>query len=282
VRLLIAGQGWIAVRTARLLAGLHSVLGQDVRLEVIRNAGDKGIDTWMPSLARLACGAGWPVHRCAEAAGLSRGDILLSLQHDRIIDCAALGGAAAYNLHFARLPEYRGSLTSAIATRQGAAVAGVTLHVLEPAVDAGPVIAIREFALPAFCTAYDLYCLYHRHGFDLLTSKLDALLTGQVTAVPQDDAAATTFYRTAIDFSDIELSDFARPADQIRDWVRSLIFPPRQYPTFMRREIASCYTLKLALPQAWPPGTVIHQSAALAIVSCQQDLLCLELRSENG
>jgi UDP-4-amino-4-deoxy-L-arabinose formyltransferase/UDP-glucuronic acid dehydrogenase (UDP-4-keto-hexauronic acid decarboxylating) len=184
-----------------------------------------------------------PVHDRSERTGLGLGDVLLSLQHDRIVDCAALGGAAAYNLHFAHLPRYRGSLTSALPIRRGETQVGVTLHVLVPEVDSGPVIAQRAFELPPFCTAYDLYRLYHAHGFDLLKENLEALLSGNVVAVPQDDAAATTFYRSAVDFADTDLTDFDRTAVEVRDWLRSLIFPPSQYPMFRNRKVEGCYTL---------------------------------------
>lgn len=276
MRVAIAGRGWMAVRAARLLAALVAANAVDARIEVVRNRNDPGEDTWLPSLAALAAARGWPMHDRAERAGLGAEDVLLSLQHDRIVDCAALGSAAAYNLHFAHLPRYRGSLTSALPIRHGDAEVGVTLHVLVPEVDAGPVIATRAFKIPPFCTAYDLYRLYHAYGFELLKEYLEPLLRGDVVAVPQDDKAATTFYRGAIDFTDTDLTDFDRSAAEVRDWVRSLIFPPAQYPTFRDRKVSGCYALTSSSINAKPPGTVIHLEPDLAIVACRADLVCLE------
>jgi methionyl-tRNA formyltransferase len=266
----------MAIRTARLLAALVAANDLDARIEVVRNGNDTGEDSWLPSLAGFAAARGWSVHERAERAGLGADDLLLSLQHDRIVDCAALGGAAAYNLHFADLPRYRGSLTSALPIRHGEAQVGVTLHVLVPEVDAGPIVAKRAFEIPPFCTAYGLYRLYHAYGFELLKDNLKALLSGDVVAVPQDDTAATTFYRSAIDFADTDLTDFDRTATELRDWLRSLIFPPSQHPTFRGQNVGGCYTLAGSSIKPEPPGTVIHCDPDLAMVTCRDGLLCLE------
>ena len=49
MRVVVAGQGWIAVRAARLLAGLVVAKDLDAHIEVARNRGDTGEDTWLPS-----------------------------------------------------------------------------------------------------------------------------------------------------------------------------------------------------------------------------------------
>ena len=216
------------------------------------------------------------MHERVERAGLGADDVLLSLQYDRIVDCTGIGGAAAYNLHFAYLPRYRGSLTSALPIRHGETQVGVTLHVLVAQVDAGPIIAKRAFEIPPFATAYDVYRLYHAHGFELLKENLEALLTGDVVAVPQVDAAATTFYRSAIDFADTDLSDFDRTAAEVGAWLRSLIFPPAQYPSFQGRKIGACYTLDCLPVKPEPPGTVIYSDTDLAIVACRDGQVGLE------
>lgn len=275
----IAGKGWIAVRTARLLAALIAVRRMDASIDIVRNCDDTGTDSWLPSLAHLARQRGWKIHETPGEAGLGPGDIFLSLQYDRIVDCADIAGAAAYNLHFANLPRYRGSLTSSLPIRHGETEAGVTLHLLVQEVDAGPVIASRTFELPPFCTAYDLYRAYHEYGFDLLKDYLPALLSGDVRATPQDDSMATTFYRTAIDFSDIELDDFSRDAAQVRDWCRSLIFPPAQYPIYGGRRIGSCSVVNwdAASSACTAPGTVAYSDTDQAVITCRTGAVWLEL-----
>ncbi|MGW4209314.1 formyltransferase family protein [Lentzea sp. NPDC004789] len=278
MRVVVAGKGWLAVRGARLLAALIAVSGRDAVVEVVRNRSESGRDTWLPSLVALAERRGWPVHDRLEKAELGPGDMFLSLQHDRVVDCAALGGAAAYNLHFAALPRYRGSLAAALPVRHGETAVGVTLHVLVQKVDAGPIIARRTFPLPVFSSAYDLYRAYHDHGFELFKEHAAALLDGAVQAEPQDEALATVFSRKAIDFSDSELTDLDRDVDEVRDWCRSLIFPPEQYPTYRGRLIASCFSLRWGRDGVggYSPGTVVHEDPDQVILSCRSGELGLE------
>jgi methionyl-tRNA formyltransferase len=278
MRVVVAGKGWLAFRAACLLEALTPGWGIRSTIEVVRNGDDPGRDTWLPSLVQLASDRGWPVHRGAAEAALGRGDVLLSLQHDRIVDCRALGGAAAFNLHFARLPRYRGSLTSAWPIRNGDRYAGVTLHVLTEVVDGGPVIASREFPLPAFYTAYELYQAYHAHGFELLKEQLESLLRGTYVAVPQDDAGATIYTRQSIDFSDLELRDFAGSAPAVRDHCRSLIFPPRHHPTFRGRPVRGCIAVDAGSSAGLPPGSVVAEGPEYALVACGSGLVWLEYR----
>jgi methionyl-tRNA formyltransferase len=272
----IAGKGWMAVRAARLLAALIEVERLDATIEVVSNRDDTGTDTWLPSLVAVASARGWRVHDTPAQANLGAGDVFLSLQYDRIVRCADLGGAAAYNLHFAPLPRYRGSLTSSLTIRRGETQTGVTLHRLVQEVDAGPIIAARTFEVPEFYTAYDLYRAYHDFGFDLLKDNMSALLRGSVAATPQDDAAATAFNRTAIDFNDIQLDDFDLDAGRVRDWCRSLIFPPTQYPVYDGRLIRSCSVVD------WDNGvsavgTVLYKDPDQVVVKCRAGGVWLEL-----
>jgi methionyl-tRNA formyltransferase len=272
----IAGKGWMAVRAARLLAALIEVERIDATIEVVSNRDDTGQDSWLPSLVALATARGWHIHNTPAQANLGAGDVFLSLQYDRIVRCADLGGAAAYNLHFAPLPRYRGSLTSSLTIRRGDTQTGVTLHRLVQEVDAGPIIAARTFEVPEFYTAYDLYRAYHDYGFDLLKDNMPALLRGTVAATPQDDAAATTFNRSAIDFHDIQLDDFDLDAERVRDWCRSLIFPPTQYPVYDGRLIQSCSVV------GWDDGvsaagTVLYKDPDQVVVKCRTGGVWLEL-----
>jgi methionyl-tRNA formyltransferase len=235
----------------------------------------------MPSLLNLAQRQRWRVNDRVESMGLTSDDVLLSMQYDRIIDCSQLGGARAYNLHFAPLPRYRGSLTSALTVRHGEPESAVTLHELVAGVDAGAVIGALPFPVPTFFTTFDLYLAYHRHGFELFRGHALSLLRGTAVAVPQDDSKATMFKRDAIDFADAALERFDLPADQVRNWCRSLIFPPRQCPTFRGRSITACYTVDF-LDVRPTPGTVVHDSGGLALVACKDGLLALEFEASEA
>lgn len=71
---------------------------------------------------------------------LRPGDVLLSVQYDRIVSRGELAGfSGAYNLHFGLLPDYRGCFPLKWAIINGDPV-GVSLHYMVPEIDAGPVI----------------------------------------------------------------------------------------------------------------------------------------------
>ncbi len=274
--MVIGGKGWLAVRAAELVETLIASGLVDARIEVVRTLDDDGRDSWMPSLVAVGKSKGWPVLDAIETAGLTADDRFLSLQYDRIVDCTALAGVPAYNLHFAYLPRYRGSLTSALPLRNGESTVGVTLHELVQEVDAGPIIAQSAFPVPPFLTAFDLYRAYHDHGFELLKAHLPALIAGRVTAVPQDHANATAFTRRSVDFSDVRLVDFDRDAATVRDHCRSLVFPPAQYPTFHGRPVASAYVIEWPDASGPQAGTELVADARRAVVACKTDLVCFE------
>jgi methionyl-tRNA formyltransferase len=276
VRVLIAGKGEIAVRTAALLAGLAEAGLTPARPEVVPDRGDDGTDSWLPSLRRRARARGWPVHGSVAECGLGPGDVLLSLQHDRILTIADLGGARAYNLHFAEVPRYRGVHTSIWPLRRGETAAAVTLHVLTEMVDAGPVVAFRRFELAPFASARDLYATCHRHGFELVKDHLRDLLDGTVRPTPQASTGATTYRRADLDLSDVELRDFTGTAEQVRDRCRSLIFPPFQLPRFEGERVVACYALAWHDP-ARVPGTVLSRQPDHVLVACGRGVVGLEL-----
>jgi methionyl-tRNA formyltransferase len=272
----VAGKGWVAIRVVGLLDLLGAAGTIDASVSVVRNRDDDGVDGWMPSLVRCARAWGVPVHDRVEDAGLGSNDVLLSLQHDRIVAAAALGGAAAFNLHFSDLPRYRGSLSSVWPIRRGEHRAGVTLHVLTDEVDGGPIVATRGFELTTSHTAFQLYLDYHRHGFDLVRDNLGSLLDGTWSAEPQDAGRATTFRRASVDFDRLEVDDFDRPAEVVRDAFRSLVFDPLQLPTFGGRPVRACSVLGWVTADGHRPGDVIGATSTGAAVACADAAVYVE------
>jgi methionyl-tRNA formyltransferase len=275
MKMVIAGRGWLAVRGARLFAMLAHLQPGGARLVCVPTASDGVEPTWRPSLREEARANGWPcVDRIAEA-GLGPSDLLLSLQFDRIVHDAELGGARALNLHFSLLPRHRGSLSCfwPIAARDE--VAGVTLHELTAEVDAGPIIAARSFPLPTFVTAGQLYRLFHSHGFELLAEQAEAVLTGTYPTRRQPAGGPPAHRRRDVEFTSLEITDFDRPAAAVRDSCLALVFPEFQVPTFRGRPVEQAY----ALPSGrtgHAVGDVVAQTERSALVRCADALVCFE------
>lgn len=96
------------------------------------------------------------------------------------------------NLHPSLLPRYRGPSPVATAILDGAASTGLTLMLLDPGMDTGPILAQQEYPLTGRETAADLTADLFTLGTQLLLANLNPWVSGQLPAHPQDETQATT------------------------------------------------------------------------------------------
>lgn len=266
MKLLIAGKSFIGCHSLRHARDMQAIGATGYTLLALPNAGDDA--AWEPSMRRTARQLGVDVITGIAAAGLTGGDIFLSVEYDRKVRIEELGGARAYNLHLAALPGYRGCLNSTWPLRNGESTAAATLHQLTEKIDAGPVIAVRQFQISAFHTAFDLYLLLQRHGFELVKEQFAGMLTADHVLQPQAAGQAAFYARDSIDFQALDVGDFERPARVVDSWVRSLIFPPRQLPRFGGRGISACECIALPRRKQHRPGEVAISSGSHAVIAC--------------
>ncbi len=281
-RILLCGKGLLACRAVGYLDDLTALLVPDWRLAGLPVAADAGIDTWEPSFRKACAERGVEMVASVATARLGPGDVLFSLQYDRIIRLEELGGARAFNLHFSALPQYRGCFPSVWPLRQGEKRAGVTLHVLTAGIDDGDVVDQRCFDLPGFLTAYDLYRLYHLHGHELLRCNVEAILNGKEKALPQDASRASYYDRKSIDFAQRELRCREMAVGECVNLARSLMFEPYQMPTFEGREVVSCEPVEWRAGREAMPSlpAVMQQNACSAVVRCKDGFVRLCFRSD--
>ncbi|AEK63129.1 formyltransferase family protein [Collimonas fungivorans] len=266
MKLLIAGKSFIGCHSLRHASDMRALGITGYTLLALPNAG--GDTAWEPSMRRTARQLGVDIVDDIAAAGLSGSDIFLSVEYDRKVRIEDLGGARAYNLHLAALPGYRGCLNSTWPLRNGESTAAATLHQLTDKIDAGPVIAVRRFQISAFHSAFDLYLLLQRHGFELVKEQFAAMLTADHVLQPQAAGQAAFYARGSIDFQSLDVGDFERPARVVDGWVRSLIFPPHQLPRFGGRAICACECIALPRRKQHRPGEVAAGSGSHAVIAC--------------
>ncbi len=96
------------------------------------------------------------------------------------------------NIHPSLLPRYRGPAPVATAILDGAAVTGVTLMLLDPGMDTGPILAQQDYPLTGNETADFLTDALFALGVQLLLDNLNPWVSGQLLAQPQDETRATT------------------------------------------------------------------------------------------
>ena len=143
-----------------------------------------------------------------------RPDVLVVAAYGRLLPGPVLEAAAGgcLNLHPSLLPKYRGPSPVATAIRDGIESTGVTLMLLDEGMDSGPIIAQREHPIVPSDTAGSLTAELFRVGADLLLENLDGWVSEEITAVPQDEDAAS--FTRKLERSD-GAADWSLPAGQL-------------------------------------------------------------------
>lgn len=124
------------------------------------------------------------------------------------------------NIHPSLLPRYRGASPIEGAILAGDSETGVSLMRINEKMDQGPVYVQEQLKLNGHEIKTDLSAMLSKIGARLLVDNLPGILSGQIVAKPQDDAAAT--YVKLIQKSDGEI-DWSKPAQQIEREVRAYI-----------------------------------------------------------
>lgn len=97
----------------------------------------------------------------------------------------------AINIHPSLLPEGRGPDPLFWTLRRGDGVAGVTVHLLSDAYDAGPVLSTRTVLYPDGTSEARLEECLARTGGTIAATSIRALMSGTAVAVEQDESMAT-------------------------------------------------------------------------------------------
>ncbi len=274
-RVAIIGRTTLAVACLDIVraAGDHIVA-------VIPDASDDGRDGWQRSLRGaaerdgLAILDGTPVNHADFVASLAelQPDFLLSFQAAPILRAPLIGTArvAALNVHYGPLPRYRGVAPIAWALLNGEREHGVTLHVIEPGIDSGPIVASRAVRVEPGDTGRTLYDRCLDAGIGLFRDSWASVREQEpVVATPQDDAEALYYNRWAIDFADRRVR-WTADCRAIANRIRALIFPPFQYPEF---GLPDGPTLEIGTvtwdrePHRGRPGEILVLEAATIVVA---------------
>ena len=105
-----------------------------------------------------------------------------------IIDAFPLG---MLNIHYSLLPKYRGASPVEQAILSGDEKTGVTIQKLVFKLDAGPIIAVREFPIDNQVTTPELKNKLTELGGELLLETLPKYLAGEITPTEQDESEAS-------------------------------------------------------------------------------------------
>lgn len=128
-----------------------------------------------------------------------------------------------FNLHASLLPQYRGAAPINWAVINGDTETGITTFFLKHEIDTGEVI--QQVRVPIADTD-DVGIVHDRLmmlGGQLVTETVDAILSGQVTTIPQEEMASGEVLRPAPKiFKETCRIQWDNPAKRIYDFVRGL------------------------------------------------------------
>ena len=272
-------------------------------LEVIRAAGDElacvvvdpadaGEDGWQPSLRRAAASAEARIEATSnlndpafvETLRSLEPDVLVSIQAAQIMRRALLETPriGAVNLHFGPLPRYRGVAPIAWAIINGEDATAVTLHVMDPGIDSGPILAAATVPIGRDETARSLYDRCTEAAIDLFATEWPRIRGGALDGRPQD-GASLYYNRHSIDFNRRTIG-WQRDARDIANWTRALIFPPMQLPHVMvdGRQVDVGAVSWDREPHAARPGEVLEAADGRVVVAAPGGRVILCELSRQG
>ena len=217
-----------------------------------------------------AVGLGLPVFQPSSLRTPEAVEELASLRPDVIVVCAfgqilrqpvlGIPPRGVVNVHPSLLPRHRGATPIQTAILAGDEETGVSIMLMDPGMDTGPILRQRSLAISSRDSAGSLGEKLSRLAADLLGETLPLWVASKIEPQPQDEAQAT--YSSLIQKEDAAI-DWTRPAVGIWRQVRAMNPWPGAFATLDAETIH--------VWEAWPlpgeggagePGTVLPLSPA--------------------
>ncbi len=188
----------------------------------------------------------------------------------RILELPRLG---CVNVHASLLPRWRGAAPIQWALRDGDAESGVCLMVMEEGLDTGAVYARTTTAITADDTGQTLHDRLSRQGAELLSAQLDALIAGELTPTPQDDAQTT--YARMLTREDGRL-DWSGPAASLDNHIRGFYPWPGAWTTLPGGKLLKLFPPVTITRGDGAPGEVLGCDGSGLTLACGEGAIRVE------
>ena len=257
--IVIAGKNDIAVY-GLLLAIEYFNLDEII---VVTNKNDLGVDGWQQSLSKAAENKGVVIKSLNEVYN-SKIDYFISLEFDQIVTPEKFSTENIYNIHFSKLPKYKGMYTSVWPILFGDKEAGVTLHKIDCGIDTGDIVAQKIFKLAESDRSQDCYRKYIENSKKLLTVWFKKIIDGRISPIKQTAVGASYFSTKTVDYANLKI-DFKKTAWQIQRQVYAFSFRPYQLLSFNKQEVTDVVITEHKSTLA--PGTIILKNNEYTLIS---------------
>ncbi|MXV52831.1 hypothetical protein GS399_17805 [Pedobacter sp. HMF7647] len=224
----------------------------DLEVIAIANSTDDGVNNWQPSLRHYCKKNNIPVVQLTDVYEIAN-LLFLSLEFDKIIQPEFFKTDKLFNIHFSKLPAYKGMFTSILPIRNGEIETGVTLHKIDSGIDTGDIIDQQIIPINLELTARQLYEKYLQAGIDLIKKQFAALVSENRDCFTQSIIGSSYYSKKTIDFGNLKIN-LNKTAFEIHNQIRSLIFRDYQLPIVHDRKIYK--SILLSVPTKGKPGTV--------------------------
>ena len=182
--------------------------------------------------------------------------IFLSTEFDRIIKPDRFKSKELFNIHFSKLPKYKGCHTAAMPILNGEKVTGVTFHLIDAGIDTGNIIDQRDLLIESNDTCGSLYLKLIKLGTEVVIANLECVIEHSYNVYPQAIDDSTYYPRTDIDYATSTI-DYNRTALQIDRQIRAFSFRAYQHPSFNKIPIVSAKITREKSTEK--PGTLISE-----------------------
>nr|AXL04833.1 dTDP-D-Fuc3N acetylase [Aeromonas hydrophila] len=255
----VAGKNNIAVNVVEHIRENYP----GVSIQAVVNSTDKGIDGFQRSFKKYCQLNDINIIELSDAYEIDD-LVFLSLEFDKIIKPYLFKSEHLYNIHFSKLPAYKGMYTSAWPIINGEAETGVTLHRIDSGIDTGDIISQLAFELSEDETAASLYQKYISFGTDLVISNLDSLFNNEVVYVRQQAKGASYYSKKSIEYSNISI-DLNKTAVEIKNAINAFTFRAYQLPMVFGYHVCGCEILDAS--STTKAGTVLEDTNKHMILS---------------
>ena len=185
------------------------------------------------------------------------------------------------NVHASLLPAHRGSAPINWCILKGEKTAGVTTMLTDAGIDTGAMLLKAETEIGELETAGELTVRLAKLGAELLAETLPKYLSGEISPVPQDEAASS--YEPMLDKGMGEI-DWTRSAEEISCQVRGLNPWPCAYTDYEGGRLKVYLAKPLDRAGEAEPGTVVASGPKEGlIVACGAGCVeLLEIQAPNA